>query len=184
MKNGENKMSFTYDIALSYAKENENLVDKVYHYLLAEDIQVFFAPSPEGQIYLSGKNQREVFYNIFGLDAEYVALFISKEYVDKEVPMEEAAIAFAKHGCNGTVIPVYLDKTILPVSMFDPKSTNYFKSSSPAAIANHLATKIRQESSFQKEKTEIEKTSNKMIIKDNIANQQIFIQSFQSEKER
>lgn len=54
-------MKYDYKIALSYATENEEIASKVYHYLKAEGISVFFAPAPECQIVLSGKNQREVF---------------------------------------------------------------------------------------------------------------------------
>lgn len=71
-------MEKQFEIALSYATEDQNLVEKVYHYLKAEQVNVFFAPSKEGQVFLSGKNQREAFYSIFGKNARYVALFVSK----------------------------------------------------------------------------------------------------------
>ena len=93
-------MEASYNIALSYETDNIKLVEKVYHYLKAEGITVFFAPAEECQQILSGKNQREIFYEVFGLKAEFVALFVSKSYVSKEVPMEEASIAIAKHSCN------------------------------------------------------------------------------------
>ena len=173
-------MDYTYDIALSFATEDQKLVEKVYHYLLAEKLKVFFAPSQEGQKVLSGKNQREVFYGIFGLEAEYVALFVSQNYIVRDVPMEEAGIAFAKHGADGHVIPVYLDGTDLPKNMLDPKSTNYFKASDPAVIASHLATKIamgRKES--KKLSAPHNKTDEIMNINGNTANKQIFIQTME-----
>lgn len=77
-------MNYQYKIALSFASENEKLVEKVYHYLKSKQIKVFFAPSPEGQIFLSGKNQREAFYDVFGNKSEYVALFVSKYYITKQ----------------------------------------------------------------------------------------------------
>lgn len=143
-------MNDLYDIALSFATEEQALVEQVYHYLKAEGICPFFAPAPECQIVLSGRNQREVFYEIFGMSAKYVALFVSKNYVKREVPMEEAAIAFSKHGDNGSVIPVYLDGTALPKKLFDPKSANYFASEDPAKIAAHLAAKIRSDTNSDK----------------------------------
>lgn len=57
-------MKYQYDIALSFATENQDLVEKVYHYLRAEAITVFFAPSPECHRILNGRNQREAFYEI------------------------------------------------------------------------------------------------------------------------
>lgn len=136
-------MQYRYDVALSFATENKDIVDKVYHYLKAEGITAFFAPSPEAQVILSGQNGREIFYKIFGLESEYAALFVSKYYVEKEVPMEEATIAFNKHNGDGKVIPVYLDGTPLPKDMLDPKSTNYFVSNNAVEIASHLASRIK-----------------------------------------
>ena len=62
-------MEYRYDIALSYAKENEDIVNTVYHYLKAENITAFFAPSSEAQTLLSGQNQRKIFYRIFGMES-------------------------------------------------------------------------------------------------------------------
>ena len=88
-----------------------------------------------------------------------MALFVSQNYIMRQVPMEEAGIAFAKHGADGHVIPVYLDGTGLPKDMLDPQSTNYFEASDPAVIASHLAAK--------------------MNINGNTANKQIFIQTME-----
>lgn len=165
-------MEYRYDIALSFAMENEAIVSKVYHYMRAENIKVFFAPSPEAQTVLCGKNQREVFYRIFGVEAEYAALFVSKEYVAKEVPMEEANIAFSKHKGDGKVIPVYLDGTPLPKEMFDPKKWNYFSSSNPAQIAAHLADRIKIDRQVSQVDEKPVHSGNIMNVHDNIAETQ------------
>lgn len=168
-------MNYQYKIALSFATEEQDLVEKVYHYLKAENLSVFFAPAPECQTYISGKNQREVFYDIFGLKSEYVALFVSKNYVAKKVPIEEAGIALAKHNA-GNVIPVYLDSTELPVELFNPEDMNYFKENNPAVIASHIAAKIK--GSNNESKTVAESvSSNSMNIKGNRAEKQIFVQT-------
>ncbi len=137
-------MEKRFDIALSYSTTNEELVKEVYHYLKAEGFNVFFAPSQGGQTVLMGENQREIFYRIFGLESEYVALFVSKDYISRKVPMEEARIALAKHGEDGHVIPIYLDGTALPPDLFDPEETNFFPESNPAKIATHLAAKLKK----------------------------------------
>lgn len=169
-------MHYQYKIALSFATEDQKLVEKVYHYLLAEGINVFFAPSREAQIILSGTNQREVFYNIFGLHAEYVALFVSKDYITKEVPLEEAQIAFAKHS-SGSVIPIYIDGTSLPGNMFDPKAMNYFRSDNPAEIASHLASKLKMSAELSEKETNLETVQNVMHVSGNTAGKQIMIQT-------
>lgn len=168
-------MNYQYKIALSFAMEDKNLVEKVYHYLKVKEINVFFAPSSEGQVFLSGKNQREAFYDIFGNQAEYVALFVSKYYVAKDVPMEEASIAFAEHADNGSVIPIYLDGTPLPSNLFDPKNTNYFKSNNPAQIAKHLSEKIKLSNNFRQKKDNYGRTVNIMNVENNKAYNQTFI---------
>lgn len=174
-------MSDKFDIALSFATEDQTLVERVYRYLRAEGLHVFFAPAPECQKVLSGRNQREIFYEIFGLKAKYVALFVSKYYVEKEIPMEEAGIAFAKHESNGSVVPIYLDGTDLPLDMFDPGAGNYFKSSNAAVIAEHLSSKMKaaMRKKVQNEKSESVRST--MNISDNIAEKQIFINTFEGD---
>lgn len=166
-------MESEFKIAISYADEKKDLAYKVYYYLKAEGIRTFFAPSPEGQAILSGKNQREIFYKIFGLSAEYVALLVSEQYIRKTVPMEEANIALTKHRDDGKVIPIYTDEARLPKEMVDPEKMNYFKSSNPVEIATHLASKIKSESE-NKDLGENRKGS--MNIQGNIAERQIIIQ--------
>lgn len=167
-------MDYQFKVALSFATEEQSLVEEVYHYLRAENINVFYAPSVEGQIILSGKNQREIFYKIFGLSSEYVALFVSKHYVIKKIPMEEARIAFAKHYEDSSVIPIYLDDTLLPADLFDSNASNYFKSNNPAVIANHLVSRIVSNDT-ELLTTSINKNVGEMVVKGNTAQKQIFV---------
>lgn len=167
-------MGKVFDIALSFATEDQVLVENVYHYMKAEGFSVFFAPSPEGQALLSGKNQREIFYQIFGLMSKHVALFVSKDYVSKQVPMEEARIALAKHSDIGGVIPIYLDSASLPPDMLDPQKVNYYRSSSAANIAAHLSAKLRDDAPHPSCNTA---PSGEMHISGNVAKKQFFIQN-------
>ena len=172
-------MSYSFDVALSFAMENIDLVETVYHYLKAEGLSVFYAPAPECQTFLSGENQRESFYRIFGLEARYVVLFVSKDYIVKTVPMEEAKIAFSKHTRNRTIIPVYIDGTNLPKEMLNPSETNYFTSNDAAIIACHVAEKI--ENGSKKKKTQKASSTSRMEIKGNMAVAQVFIQHYDGE---
>lgn len=169
-------MESTFDVALSFAMEDSDLVESVYYYLRAEGLSVFYAPAPECQSILSGKNQREIFYWIFGMEADYVVLFVSKDYVVKPVPMEEAKIAFSKHAGNGTVVPVYIDGTALPKELLNPQKMNYFASGDAATIAAHVAAKIANERRVVK-KRHGSGSSNVMNVQGNTAQTQIFIQN-------
>lgn len=168
-------MNYQFDIALSFATENQALVENVYHYLKAKGFRIFFAPSPEGQAFISGKNQREVFYQIFGWEAEYVALFVTKDYICKKVPMEEASIALTERAGAGTVIPIYLDGTPLPAELLDPKQTNYFASENPVAIAAHLAARCKTPEPLPTAPPASQDLGG-MYISGNTAQKQVFIQ--------
>lgn len=174
-------MGKLFDVAISFAMENQELADTVYHYLKAEGLSVFYAPAPECQSILSGENQREIFYRIFGLESKYVILLVSKYYVEKQVPMEEARIAFSKHGGDASVIPIYLDKTELPEELLDAKKQNYFSSDNAAEIASHVASKVNKLKK-QEEKKDVFGFGSIMKNERNRAETQIFIQNYNGER--
>ncbi len=169
-------MGKLFDVAISFAMENEELANTLYHYLKAEGLSVFYAPAPECQSLLSGENQREIFYRIFGLESRYVILLVSKFYVLKQVPMEEARIAFLKHGGDASVIPVYLDGTELPRELLDTKKQNYFSSDNAAEIASHVASKVSKLEKQEEKKNDLGQ-GNIMINEKNEAGIQFFVQN-------
>lgn len=172
-------MEKSYDVAISFAMENEKLADTVYHYLKAEGLSVFFAP--ECQNVLSGENQREIFYRIFGMESRYVILLVSKYYITKEVPMEEARISFSKHAEDASVIAIYLDGTELPGELLDNKKQNYFSSDNAAEIASHVASKVNK---LEKKENKKDDSNLGSIMKNekNVAETQIIIQNYNGVK--
>lgn len=58
---GDDTVKCQFDVALSFATENQPLVENVYHYLKAKGLRVFFAASPEGQVFISGKTSARCF---------------------------------------------------------------------------------------------------------------------------
>lgn len=175
-------MGKLFDVAISFAMENEELADTVYHYLKAEGLSVFYAPASECQSILSGANQREIFYRIFGLESKYVILLVSKFYVRKQVPMEEARIAFSKHGGDASVIPIYLDGTELPEGLLDAKKQNYFSSDNAAEIASHVALKVNKSEKWEEKKDDFSSGS-VMNNEKNEGGIQIYIQNYNGERE-
>lgn len=169
-------MNYKYKIALSFAMPEQVIVETVYHYLKSKGITVFFAPTAEAQVELSGRNQREVFFDVFSNQSEYVALFVSQNYIERKVTIEEAKIAIATHNWDGKVIPIYLDKTPLPESLFDPNKVNYFSSNDPAEIAIHLARKIEAGEEVPERKEVVsDKPAEGFQINNNQVGNQIFI---------
>ena len=126
---------FSYDIALSYAGEDEAIVSSVYRYLRGSGASVFFAP--ECQAELVGEHQEEIFYQIFSQGARYAVLFVSRHYVAKPTPMKEAKICMANRQ-GSHLIPVYVDGTVLPGLN---ASINYFRSDEPEKIAAMIIEK-------------------------------------------
>lgn len=170
-------MEKQFDVAISFAMENQELADTVYHYLKAEGLSVFYAPAPECQSILSGENQREIFYRIFGLESRYVILLVSRFYITKQVPMEEARIAFSKHGGDASVIAIYLDEAKLPEELLNAKKQNYFSPHNAAEIASHIASKISKSGKYKERKPD-SCQGGIMKNKNNKAGTQIFIQNY------
>jgi len=70
-----------YDIALSFAGEDRNYVDKVAKLLKAEGINVFYDLFEEEKLW--GKNLYEYLIDIYQNKAKFTIMFISKYYADK-----------------------------------------------------------------------------------------------------
>lgn len=104
---------FQYDVALSYARENEGFVREVYRHLAAEKLKVFFAPRRMGELW--GKDERE-FQNVYGPASRFVVPFISEHYATKEWPRLEfrAARKEAQKRAGDFLLPVRLDSTKMP----------------------------------------------------------------------
>ena len=132
---------YKYDIAFSYAGEDSEIAETVFHYLCANGLKVFFAPFCQPE--LVGYNGDEIFYRVFAQNARFVALFVSKDYVGKRVPMQEASICLANHK-SSEVLPIYLDGTALPIIS---KKVNYLVSHDAALIAKFICNRLASSAS-------------------------------------
>ncbi len=104
------KKRYEYDVALSYAGENERFVRQVYRHLIAADVNVFFAARRAGHLW--GKDESE-FQRVFGPASRFVVPFISEHYATKEWPQLEfrAARKEARTRTGEFLLPVRLDRT-------------------------------------------------------------------------
>ena len=104
---------YQYDVALSYAGENEKFVRDVYRHLRAENLKVFFAPLRAGALW--GKDERE-FQAVYGPASRFVMPFISQHYATKEWPRLEfrAARKEARKRTGDFLLPVRLDSAKMP----------------------------------------------------------------------
>lgn len=77
-------MNYEYDVVFSLAGEQKDYVEKVAKYILDEGIRVWFYKFEETETW--GKNQIDVFSEIFTIKAKYCVIFISREYTEKVWP--------------------------------------------------------------------------------------------------
>ena len=72
-----------YQVALSFAGEQRDYVDRVARNLRARGIDLFYDGFEA--VSLWGRNGTETFQEVFEKRSAYVVMFISKEYVEKSL---------------------------------------------------------------------------------------------------
>jgi len=133
-------MEFEYDIALSFAGEQREYVEKVAEILFALGIRVFYDKFEE--IDMWGKNLYDYLQNTYNKKAKYCAIFISKDYKDKiwTNHERESAQARALISKKEYIIPIKFDETELP----GLNSTIFYldaNKNSPEELASKIAKK-------------------------------------------
>lgn len=134
---------YKYDIALSYASEQESYVASVRTLLELKGLSVYFAPAPGCQENLIGADMLAKFYEVFHDQCLLMAAFVSHEYLQKHWTMEEAAVGRmrSREEKRNCLIPVYFGDARLP--NFSP-NINHLTADMPAAeVAHYLAEAVR-----------------------------------------
>lgn len=110
-KSADSENGYEYDIAISYASEQEPFVLRVAKLLDEMGIKVFVKPFFEQQ-FLAKDLRRETF-KMYSLSCRFVACFISKEYCEKEIPRHELSVAVNRMNKEKRIciIPVMMDET-------------------------------------------------------------------------
>lgn len=85
-----------YEVVLSFAGEKRDYVEKVAKILHNNNVKVFYDNFEDVKIYLWGKELPETFKGIYGGNARYCVMFISKEYANKMWTNEERRSALSK----------------------------------------------------------------------------------------
>lgn len=114
IQKGKNNLStFSYDVAISYASEQEHMVHRVVKILEAEGLRVFFAPNQESEFMADDMFER--FYRIYRYESRYVAAFVTEDYLRKDITMHEASTAMLRRQSEGRncLIPIYFGKAAL-----------------------------------------------------------------------
>ncbi|WP_291157195.1 toll/interleukin-1 receptor domain-containing protein [Gemmatimonas sp. UBA7669] len=103
-----------YDVALSFAGEDREYVEKVADALREAGVDVFYDRYEQTNLW--GKDLAEHFGHVYGQDASFVVMFSSRHYAAKAWPNHEKSHALATHlkGVGGRMLPVRFDDTDIP----------------------------------------------------------------------
>jgi len=105
---------FEYDVALSFAGQDRDLVDKIADLLRSKDIKVFHDKYESAELW--GKDVIDHLVNIYSRKARYCVMFISQYYPLKKWTNVErmAAQERAFRDANEYILPLRLDETEVP----------------------------------------------------------------------
>lgn len=128
-----------YQVALSFADEQRDYVEKVADHLQSLGIATFY----DGFEDLWGKNLTEEFHRAFEHQSAYVVMFISKAYIEKPWCRHERRSALSRmiHEKHEYVLPVRFDDSDVPGL---PGDVAYLRAEkyTPAELAAMIAEKL------------------------------------------
>ena len=130
-----------YEVALSFAGEEREYVEKVARALQSRGIEVFYDEFE--QVSLWGTDLVEVLHDVFENRANLAVMFISEHYVEKPWPTHErrSILSRAVRERSNYVFPVRFDETPVPGL---PTSIHYelVEKHGPEELAAIIAEKI------------------------------------------
>ena len=110
----EPEESFDYDVALSFAGEDRQIVEEIAHELKNFGLKVFYDSFEQAKLW--GKNLYIYLSDIYRLKARYCIMFLSESYKKKlwTNHEREAAQNRAFHESREYILPIRLDDTEIP----------------------------------------------------------------------
>jgi hypothetical protein len=135
-----------YDVALSYASEERDYVEKVSAALQRSGIRVFYDKDPKEDPRIFGKDLLQYLSEIYGKRARYTVMFISESYARKRWTVEESrraqALAFVEN--RDSILPVKFDETEIP-GLLPTVSYRRAAKLSPEQLAELVRQKVKSE---------------------------------------
>jgi TIR domain-containing protein len=135
----------TYDLAVSFAGEHRDYVERVVRAGEARGLRVFYDRDKGNDWW--GKNFIREQRNIYGSQARYFVPFISSEYLTKPIPMDEfsSAMMTAVERGDDYILPVIIGDVRIPPDLL-PRHIHYLRAEdySPDELAAQLQTKVQQ----------------------------------------
>ena len=158
--------NYEFDIAVSFAGEDRDIVEKYVSILKSESISVFYDKDMKSNLW--GKNLVDGLYEIYTSKARYCVMFISKHYLEKIWTNHErqAAQERALKEKSEYILPIKLDDTTIPGM---PNTIGYLdlRELTIEEIASETIKKLQNETENVKVNGVIDKV-NENTISDNI----------------
>jgi hypothetical protein len=107
-------MKYKYNIALSFAGEDREYVEKVAVALRSNNVSVFYDKFEIADLW--GKNLYDHLHKVYGLKSQYTVIFISEYYATKNWTNFEREVAQERAFKENReyVLPVRFDQTLIP----------------------------------------------------------------------
>jgi hypothetical protein len=135
------KRRYEYDLVLSFAGEDRQLVERLYRVLVREDIRVFYDRAEQASLW--GKDLYQHLHQVYRDKGRFCAIFISKHYVKKRWAKHELKQAQARAFSANIeyILPIRLDDTKVPGLNL---TTGYieFRKNNVSAVAALLLDKL------------------------------------------
>jgi hypothetical protein len=135
---------FEYDVALSFAGEDRAYVEQVANFLKEAGVKVFYDRFEE--VLLWGKNLYDYLSDVYGRQARYTVMFISRHYAKKvwTTHERESAQARALQENSECILPARFDDTKVPGL---PSTVKYLslQGRDPKDFADLIGQKVRSQ---------------------------------------
>lgn len=157
--------AYKYDVALSFAGEDRDYVEKVALFLKKKNIAVFYDYFEEENLW--GKNLISHLEKVYTHDSKYCVIFISQYYVQKEWTCYESAVAMVRMLESNMKRKEYL----LPVKFDETKVDGVLgsigiidgKKKTPEELGNLIIKKLHSHNSLDVELMPLESLKENLI---------------------
>lgn len=132
-----------YEVVFSFAGEDRGFVKAVADILASKKVNVFYDEAE--QIDLWGKNLKDYFKGIFGVEGLFCVLFISSHYLEKKWCRYELGIVEARESNEREyVLPITLDGNLIS-DWAETKAYLDARGKTPEQAADYIFQKIYME---------------------------------------
>lgn len=149
-------MAHQYDLAVSFAGEQRDYVEAVVRACQQQGLEVFYDRDKNNEWWGGSfvRSQR----TIYSSETRYFVPFLSNDYLNKAIPMDEfsAAMMTAVNRGDGYILPVLMPDTTVPPDLLHPH-IHYLRAKdfTPEQLAQELVKKVKAAREAGQEPAEI-----------------------------